>query len=47
MVALKYLMVGITNHLQLIVYKSFMNGCANRNKIDLRLQIRKNTVQSF
>ena len=47
MVPLKYLMIGIANHFQIVVDESFMNGNRYRKNLHLRFQVGKDDMQPF
>ena len=47
MITLKNLVVGITNQLQVIVYKSFVYRNSNGCNLDLGFQVCENDMQSF
>ena len=47
MVALKYLVVCIANHFQVIINKSLVNGNRYRRKLYVCVQICKNSMQPF
>ena len=47
MIALEYLVIGIANDFQIVIDKSFMNRSWNGRKMNDRLQIFKNGMQSF
>ena len=47
MVALKYLVIGITEQLEIFINKSFMNGSGNGIKNHFRFEVVENTLHPF
>ena len=47
MIALKDLVIGIANQLQIIINKSFMNGNGDRGKNNFCFKVCENAVQPF
>jgi len=47
MITLEDLVIGIANYFKIMINESFMNGSGDRIKMDLRLQVFKNSMQAL
>ena len=47
MITLEYLVVCIADKFKLLINKSFVNRSSNRCKLNLRIQISKDAIESF